>query len=160
MRHLLASAYALLSDSHKRKVIPLVLLLTLGSIFDFFSLASFLPVILLIINPEQSFIQSVVSQIPSDSWFHDPVHLGIGLTSFAMVITLIKTQLQVWITYKKASYAYAIANTLASDSMTRYLHYSYVNFSNTDYTHHMNRITNIPFIFANNIIITLTFSFS
>ena len=152
MRQLLITSYTLLSSYHKRKIIPLIVLLTLGSILDFFSLASFLPVVLLIIHPDQTLTHSWAYYAPKFS-VSDPINLAVGLTVGALVFTIIKTQTQVWITHKKATYAYAVATNLASNAISKFLESSYLKFTGLDYTRQMNRITDLPFTFANNIII-------
>ncbi len=152
MRQLLTHAYILISPAHKRNIVPLVLLLTLGSVLDFFSLASFLPVVLLIINPNQTLTQKWTYYFPPFTEV-DPTNLAIGLTAAALIFTIIKTQVQVWITYKKASYAYTVATNIASNAISKFLQSSYLKFVSTDYTRQMHRTSDLPFTFANNIII-------
>lgn len=153
MRKLFARAYNLLSDSDKRKIVPLVLLLAMGSLLDFFSLASFLPVIILTITAQQALPYSWLGNMYNVTGLHDPVNVAIGLTVFALLFILIKTQIQVWITFRKASYAYSVGADIASRSLTSYLNISYIQFSQSDYTREINRISNLPLTFANNIVI-------
>ena len=155
MLQLIRNAYRLLSDLHKRKIVPLLLQLTLGSALDFFSLASFLPVILLIIKPQQIAPYPWLNNLYSITGFEDPVYVAVSLTFAALFIILVKTQVQVWITYRKATYAYSAAADLASRALTRHFYISYVQFTQTDYAREINRIANIPLIFANNIIIPI-----
>lgn len=155
MLQLIRNAYRLLSDLHKRKIVPLLLQLTLGSALDFFSLASFLPVILLIIKPQQIAPYPWLNNLYNITGFDDPVYVAVSLTFFALLIILIKTQVQVWITYRKAAYAYSAAADLASRAMSHHFNISYVQFTQTDYAREINRIANIPLIFANNIIIPI-----
>ena len=155
MLQLIRNAYRLLSDLHKRKIVPLLLQLTMGSALDFFSLASFLPVILLIIKPQQIAPYPWLNYLYNITGFEDPVYVAVSLTFVALFIILIKTQVQVWITYCKAAFAYSAAADLASRALTRHFNISYTQFTQTDYAREINRIANIPLIFANNIIIPI-----
>ena len=155
MLQLISSAYRLLSDLHKRKIIPLLLQLTLGSALDFFSLASFLPVILLIIKPQQIAPYPWLNNLYNSTGFDDPVYVAVTFTFVAVFVILIKTRVQVWITYRKAAFAYSAAADLASRALTRHFNISYTQFTQTDYAREINRIANIPLIFANNIVIPI-----
>ncbi len=155
MRKLLAIAYTLISPSYKRKIISLILLLTSGSLLDFFSLASFLPVLLLIINPIQEVQYTWLSLVHTITGLNDPPYIAATLTVIALIFILIKTQIQVWITYRKAEFAYRIAADLASNTLTRYMNISYWQFTQVDFAHEVNRISNLPLIFANNILIPI-----
>ncbi len=153
MRQLLLNSYTLLSDSHKKKIIPQILLLTLGSLLDFFSLASFLPVIWLIINPQQTLTYSWLRNIYNIIGFDDPVYIAVLFTAVALFFIVLKTQIQIWISFRKASYAYNVGADLASRAMTHYLNISHIQFTQSDYSREVNRISNLPLIFANNIVI-------
>ena len=153
MLQLIRNAYRLLSDLHKRKIVPLLLQLTLGAALDFFSLASFLPVILLIIKPQQIAPYPWLNTLYDITGFEDPVYVAVSLTFAALFIILVKTRVQVWITYRKASYAYGVGSELASAAISQYFTLPYQKFASVDFAKELHRLSNVPLMFSNNIII-------
>jgi ABC-type multidrug transport system fused ATPase/permease subunit len=153
MPMLLKSVYKLIPEAQRSSGILVILLLTVGAFLDFFSLATFIPVFLLIVDP---------ARVDTYGWLHSFLKSisisGQGeaiafLTLAAIFFILVKTGIQSWVTYRKARYAYTLADHLASSALARYLAASYTKFTGADYTGEMNRISNLPLTFANNIII-------
>lgn len=153
MRSLLAHIYALIPSQHRPRILSIVFWLSIGAFLDFFSLATFIPVLLLIVDPVKASSHTWITNLSIFTSVANPAQAAIYLTVAALVFILLKTQIQAWITHRKARYAYAIANDLASSALARYLASSYTQFTNTDYTREMNRVSNLPLTFANNIII-------
>ena len=151
-RSILYRASDILLAQHRRKAPFIILLLSLSSLLDFVSLASFIPVVLLIIDPENTSVAQ---------WFPDwipirnmaPADLALTFTVLILIFIVLKTQFILWIARKKATYAYTISADLASLALTRYLTATFRKFTSTDYTKEMNRISNLPLMFANNIVI-------
>lgn len=152
-RNLIRQAFDLIPFSYKRKAPWLIFLLIIGSFFDLFSLASFIPLIVLVFDPLRITTNSYVAELQISTGLTNPVHLGIALTLVAMVLTLIKTQLNVWVTFRKASFAYHVAGDLASQALASFFQIPFRGYTGMDYTKEMNRISNLPLTFANNIII-------
>jgi ABC-type bacteriocin/lantibiotic exporter with double-glycine peptidase domain len=152
---ILFQAKAILLPSHKKKGVFIVMLLALSSLLDFISLASFLPIILLIINPEENAVSQWLINFFSLKENVSRSSLTLILTVAVLLFIVLKTQINVWITHKKAIHAYKISSDLASLALTQYLKSPYLKFTNTDYTREMNRISNLPLMFANNIVIPI-----
>jgi ATP-binding cassette, subfamily B, bacterial PglK len=150
-RGLLYRAKQILMPSHKTKAPFIIFLQSVSSLLDFISLASFLPVILLILNP----LHSTEAWIPKwiKVWATEPDDIGIVFTILILLFIILKIQINLWIAQRKATYAYEISADLASLALTKYLTSPYGKFTNTDYTKEMNRISNLPLMFANNILI-------
>ena len=146
---------ALIPESSKKRGAFVIFLLTMGSLLDLFSLASFLPLIILIVNPDRTINNKYFSNVYNLTGFEDPAYFAVALTIVALIIIFIKTQINIWITYKKASYAYGVASDFASRAMVKYLQIPYQKFANADYTNEMNRISNLPIVYANNYLIPL-----
>jgi ABC-type multidrug transport system fused ATPase/permease subunit len=149
---ILYKANEILMSSHKKKAPFIVFLLCVSSLLDFISLASFLPVILLILNPLHS------TEIPwMQNWnivgAIEPSYIAVIFTILILFFIILKTQINLRIARRKATYAYKISADLASLALTQYLTSPYCKFTNTDYTKEMNRISNLPLMFANNIVI-------
>jgi len=151
--HILHRANAILLPAHKRKGVSIILLLAISSLLDFISLASFLPIIFIIISPQQSKWSMWFNRFADLYENMNSSDLALIFTILVLVFILIKTQINVWITQKKAVHAYSISSDLASLALTHFLKSPYRKFANLDYTREMNRISNLPLMFANNIII-------
>jgi ABC-type bacteriocin/lantibiotic exporter with double-glycine peptidase domain len=147
------NAFSLIPEAHFRKGFFITLLVFLGSLLDLISVASFLPLILLLINPTALSSSIYATHFIPTSTLADPHQLAIILTAAVMVLIVLKTLINSWIAYRKASYAYTVAQDLAAEALNKYLTISYIEFSHTDYTREMNRISNLPLTFANNFII-------
>ncbi len=149
---LLYKANEILLPYHKRKAPVIILLLCISSLLDFISLAAFLPVVFLIINPAPSVVtQWLQNLIPVQSIA--PGDLAMIFTAVMIFVIIFKTQINLKIASRKASYAFKISADLASLALTQYLTSPYSKYASTDYTREMNRISNLPLMFANNIII-------
>lgn len=148
-------AVKLVPSEHKRGAFVLILFLVIGSILDLFSLASFIPIVVLAINTTQILPYSFLNKIQTFTGLDNPVHFGIALTLLAISLTLLKSKISTWVIFYKAKYAYGIASDLASQALANFFQIPFKDFSDIDYTKEMNRITNLPLTFANNFIIPL-----
>lgn len=134
--------------------------LALGSLLDLISLASFFPILLLIVNQDQSESHWLISYVYQVTHFKSASTLGIALILVVVFASVIKTIYQIWITHLKARFAYDISTELADRALTNYLQSSYWKFTVTDYSREINKISNFPLTFANNIIIPVGTLFS
>ncbi|MBT1698973.1 ABC transporter ATP-binding protein/permease [Fulvivirgaceae bacterium PWU4] len=152
-KNLLQHALGLIPRHQRKSGVLLILLLTLNALLDLFSLASFLPLIMIIIRPQQLSGDSLLHTLYRSSPFNDPVQFAIALTVIAVAFIFIKSAMSNWITLRKATYAYGAANQIAAGALSRYLSIPYNMFSQIDHTREMNRIATLPLTFANNFII-------
>jgi ATP-binding cassette, subfamily B, bacterial PglK len=153
MKNLLQHALGLVPGDQRKRGILLILLLTMSALLDLFSLASFLPLITIIIRPQQLSEDSFLRSVYSGSPFNDPVQFAIALAIAAIVFIFIKSLVINWVTARKAAYAYRIADRIASAALSRYQGIPYSDFSQSDHTREMNRIAALPLMFANNFVI-------
>lgn len=152
-KNLLQHALGLIPRHQRKSGVLLILLLTLNALLDLFSLASFLPLIMIIIRPQQLSGDSLLHTLYRSSPFSDPVQFAIALTVIAIAFIFIKSAVSNRITLRKATYAYGAANQIAAGALSRYLSIPYNMFSQIDHTREMNRIATLPLTFANNFII-------
>jgi len=131
----------------------LVLLLAFAAILDIFSLASFLPMIVLIIKPEQLSSNLYLSGLYRFSGIIDPNTFAVVLTLLAVTLIIIKTRIIIWVTYRKARFGYDVAQHLVTSEFSKFLSSPFTRFAGSDYARELNRITNLPLVFSNNIII-------
>lgn len=121
------------------------------SLLDFFSLAAFLPLIVMIVDPEQgeTGLLKFLFETTELSGYAD-IH---GLILFIVIFFLLKLMMNSWITYRKARFAYRAGNRIAANAMEQFFLRPYTRFMNIDFTEEMNKICNLPVMFSNNIII-------
>src|SRR4051812_30955334 len=108
MRSILEQAFRLLTSQQKRKGAVIVMLLVVCSLLDFFSLAFFLPVILVLLQPELIQKNLVLHEMYVGFDFLSRTQFAITLTIGVFIFILIKTLINRWVTLKKATFAYAV----------------------------------------------------
>ena len=155
-KNIFIRAYHLIPPTHRKKGIWIVSLLVINSFLDFFSIAFFVPLILLIINPSfvssNAFAGALYSFLGMESIKSFIIYLTLGV----LVFVLVKNIFSVWIARIKINYAFEIAHSLSSRAISNYMEISFADFSHVDFTRELNRIANYPLSFANNIIVPIT----
>jgi ABC-type bacteriocin/lantibiotic exporter with double-glycine peptidase domain len=146
----------LLTTRERRGGAKVILLLALQSVFDFFSVASFLPLIVLIINPEN--IDRLKSVAYIFEYFRFANHSQFIVTAAIVVaiFTLLKNLFSIWVTHIKSSYAYRVGFNLSNRALDQYLNIKFSDFVKTDYATEVNRLLNFPITFSNHILLPLT----
>lgn len=122
--------------------------LFLGSLLDLISLATLFPLLLLVTDGNSDWIQ----QIPI-GFQADRTRLGIGIVIAFLLLTVVKAGYYQWITQKKAAYAYRVGASIAHTQMQHFFALQYQQYSSKDYSNEMNRLSNLPLVFANNAIV-------
>lgn len=149
----LFQAYKLLNPLQRRRGVGIVLLLVVNSLLDFFSLAFFLPVIFLLINPGAVEANPVFRQAYQYFGFRDLPSFAVAITSVVFVFIVLKTLINGWITRRKAAYAYGIGCDMASRAVGRFLGIPYEKFTLITLSNEVNVMASLPLVFANNILI-------
>jgi ABC-type multidrug transport system fused ATPase/permease subunit len=153
MKRILYQAFGLLSTKHKRNGASIIILLVLGSLLDFFSLAFFLPVILVLIQPQLIEKNLLLHEFYQGFDFLSTSQFNITLITGVFIFLVAKTLINQWITFRKASFAYAVASDLATRTADSYFARTYLEFSEIDFSKEVNRMVSAPLAFSNNIII-------
>jgi ABC-type multidrug transport system fused ATPase/permease subunit len=128
----------------------------LNAILDFFSIAFFIPLISLIVNP--SFVSSneIASHIYYFLGFQKERDFILFFTVCLFAFILLKNLISLWIARYKVRYAFKVGQYFCDKAVFNYLQKSFLDFSRVDFTRELNRITNYPFAFSNNILIPFT----
>jgi ATP-binding cassette, subfamily B, bacterial PglK len=148
-----ARILSLLDPAQKKRGMFIVILLVICAFLDFLSLAFFLPVILILISPSVTDSPGLIASLQKFSGLNSDRDFIIAMIIGSLLFILIKNKINVWITSRKARFAYSVANHLSMNAVRRYLNFTYADYAKTDRSQELNRITNIPLMFANNIII-------
>jgi ATP-binding cassette, subfamily B, bacterial PglK len=145
---LLANSYRLLSNFHKKKSISIVLMLSFISALDFLSIASFLPIIFLTVDGTNVgwMIPEILQSYPQQS-------IIISVTLAFLMFMIIKNLLIVYMSRVRGEFVFGISADLSNRAIESHLSNGYPSFVNTDVGQQINRISNQPLVFANNIIL-------
>ncbi len=154
-KDILRPLLSFLNQRDKKSGLGVVALMMLNALLDFFSLASFLPLIFLLVNPNFISSNKQINAIYTVFGFTSPSWFIIAFTGCILTFVVFKNSITLWITRAKANYCFTMGSSLSSRMLTLYLEMSYLKFTQSDYTKELNRIANLPIAFANNIIMPL-----
>lgn len=145
----------MLNPDEKKKGAWVTVLMVLSAILDFFSLASFLPLFVLLVNPEFTSTNKYAALLYDTFGFSSPTVFIGAIAVTVLILMLLKNALALWITRTKASYTFTLGSHLSSRMLSKYTSISYLRFTQLDHTKELNRIANLPVAFANNIIMPI-----
>jgi ATP-binding cassette, subfamily B, bacterial PglK len=154
-RPILYAALDVLSDFHKKKGIFIILMLIMNSTAEFFTVVSFLPVIFLVINPDVMASNEVALKIGKMFNVTSPTEFILFVTSGVMIFVLVKTIVTVFTSRVRANYIFSIGQDLSNRALENFMECGHQYFVSADYSKEINRISNQPLIFSNNIILPL-----
>ncbi|MFZ6013764.1 MAG: ABC transporter ATP-binding protein [Bacteroidota bacterium] len=151
----ITQAWSMLSLSQKRKGTATVGLLVIQSLLDFFSVASFLPLVFLILRPEFVTTQATLKAVYNFFGFTSSAYFVAAVAGGILLFIISKSIVSLWISRAKAQYVFNIGRDLSNRAFGRYLQLEYPGFSDADHARELNRIANQPLTFANNIILPM-----
>jgi ATP-binding cassette, subfamily B, bacterial PglK len=152
-KSILSEAFLLIPGSSRKEGMWVVVLLVFSALLDLFSIAAFFPLLLVVTDQQQLGGDTPLADLYRLSSLNNPVYFSVLITLSVMMVIVLKTIINNYVTRRKAVYAYRTAQHLGSMTMHKYMQTSYVQFSKLDYTSEMNRISNLPLKYANNFII-------
>lgn len=154
-RNIILPLFRFLSWENKKRGLWVVLLMVLNALLDFFSLASFIPLLFLLVNPSVISSNRYLKEIYALFNFASPNWFIISCTIGVLIFTVFKNILVFWITRSKANYCFSTGSELCARMLSYYIESSYFSFLQYDFSKELNRIANQPVAFANNIIMPL-----
>lgn len=155
-RTILLSLAKVLNDKQRRDGLRVAFLMCLNAVLDFFNLALFLPLIVLVVSPEYIKTNTSLYDLYTFLQCSSPARFIVYMTAGVLTLTLLKNILSQWITQYKARYIFNIGSELSQRMLSRYAELDYINFTTGDFSRELNRITNLPLAFANNIVMPMT----
>jgi ATP-binding cassette, subfamily B, bacterial PglK len=144
---ILQPLFGLLHSRDKKKGIWIVALTVLNALLDYFSLASFLPIIFLITSPDFITSNKYAIEVYTTFDFNSPVSFIVAVTFAVLIFTVIKNVISVWISKSRANFIFTIGFTISKQKLSQYLEISFLEFTKKDFTRELNRIANIPLAF-------------
>ena len=145
----------MLNPVEKRKGVWIIALMVLNALLDFFSLASFLPLFVLLINPGFISTNKYAGLLYNTFGFSSPTWFIGALAIIVLILTLLKNLVALWITRSKAAYTFTLGSHMSSRMLHKYMAVGYIKFTQLDFSKELNRIANLPIAFANNIIMPI-----
>jgi ABC-type multidrug transport system fused ATPase/permease subunit len=149
-------AYSILTSQQRKQGLVVVTLLVFQSLLDFFSIASFLPLIFLIVNPDFIETNTFLNDVYVNSGFTSTSAFIITVATIILLFTLVKGLSGFWITRTKANFIFDVGAQLSSRALSRYVSLGYPAFSEADFAKEQNTVLNQPITFANGIILPIT----
>jgi ABC-type multidrug transport system fused ATPase/permease subunit len=145
-----------LLDKHQRiNGVWISVLLFIQSLLDLFSVASFLPIIFIILNPDSIQTNQYINRLYSLFAFNDYSSFVIWSCIVVAILVLVKNLISLMISQVKARYVFNVGKTLSNNAIERYLNISYAEFSKANFSIEINRILNHPITFANHIVLPM-----
>lgn len=152
----LIKIYQLLPQAYRRKGLWVIILMMLNAFLDFFSIASFIPLIFLVVKPDFITNNKITSVIYDIFGFTSPTSFIVVLTTGILLFMLVKNLINSWIANVRIKFAFEISHHLSGRVIADYMRMPFSQFSQTDFTGELNRIVNHPLSYANNIIVPIT----
>src|SRR5688572_25476808 len=149
MKEILQKAFSLLNASQKKRGLMIIGLLVFQSLLDFFSIASFLPLVFLIINPGFIISNKILASAYTYFSFSSSTNFIIAIAVLVLVFTIIKAVIGYGINRVKARFAFGVGAELSGRAMEYYLASGYLRFSEADFSREVTRINSHPITFAN-----------
>jgi ATP-binding cassette, subfamily B, bacterial PglK len=151
-----SKAFSILTRGQRSRGLLVIALLVFQSLLDFFSIASFLPLIFLIVNPDFVQANSTLHDVYLYFGFSDTASFIIAIATLILAFTLLKGLSGFWITRMKADFIFQVGAELSSKALSRYVSLGYPAFSEADFAKEQNTVLNQPITFANSIILPIT----
>jgi ATP-binding cassette, subfamily B, bacterial PglK len=145
-----------LTPDQQKKGFLIIVLMGFNAILDFFSIASFLPLMALVIDPSSARSNPTINDLYSFFEFTSHATFITTITIGVLLFVVVKNVISLWIARVKASYAFNIRSDISSRTISAYLSSSFSEFTHKDFTKELHKITSHPLAFANNIILSLT----
>jgi ABC-type multidrug transport system fused ATPase/permease subunit len=127
----------------------------LNSILDFLSIASFLPLIVVIIHPNVVATNDLANEVSRMLNLRGSGELTLVVACAIVAFVLIKTVLSIFISRIRAGYVFGIGRDLTNRALAAFMASDYGVFVNSDHSKEINKISNQPLIFSNNVILPL-----
>lgn len=148
-------AYRILTSEEKRRGIQILTLMVINAILDFFSVATLLPIIFLLVKPDILQSNPIVFALFKGAGFSNPSHFIIASALVLVFFSLVKNIVSLFIAKRKAKYCFTLGSDLSARVLINFMNAPYTDYVHNDYSKEINRIANVPVAFANNIILPL-----
>jgi ATP-binding cassette, subfamily B, bacterial PglK len=152
MKELIRIGLRLLTSRERRKMAFIFLASFIGSVLDLFSLAVFLPVVLMVTSQsDYNSLTAIYDRLPGLT----VAQINISIIVLALSAMYFKTRYHVWLSQRRALFSYNVAARIAFQSLHNFWSLPYPDYATRSHSDEMNRINNLPLMYANNFMIPL-----
>ncbi len=151
---------SLLNRNQKWRGIIIVILLLINSFLDVFTIASVLPLVVLLLNPQFILSNKFLKSIYDIIGFNSSTDFFIAATCIVIVLFIIKNIVSYFIFHYQSKYAFSVSARLSKNMIDHFYTLPYLTITNSDTSIYLNRIVNIPASFVSNILLSLFTIFS
>jgi len=151
---------SLLNRSQKWGGIIIVILLLINSFLDVFTIASVLPLVVLLLSPQFILSNKFLKSIYDIIGFNSSTDFFIAATCIVILLFIIKNIVSYFIFHYQSKYAFSVSARLSKNMIDHFYTLPYLTITNSDTSIYLNRIVNIPASFVSNILLSLFTIFS
>jgi ATP-binding cassette, subfamily B, bacterial PglK len=151
---------SLLNHTQKLRGMFIIILLLINAFLDVFSIASILPLVALLLNPELIQSNKLLKSFYDIIGFNNSTDFFILITSIVIVLFIIKNTISYSIYHYQSKYAFSVSADLSRNMLDHFYTLPYLTVTHTDTSIYLNRIVNIPASFVTNILLSLLTIFS
>ena len=151
---------SLLNRNQKWRGIIIVVLLLINSFLDVFTIASVLPLVVLLLNPQFILSNKFLKSIYDIIGFNSSTDFFIAATCIVIVLFIIKNIVSYLIFHYQSKYAFSVSARLSKNMIDHFYTLPYLTITNSDTSIYLNRIVNIPAAYVSNILLSLFTIFS
>jgi len=151
---------SLLNQAQKLRGMFIIILLLINAFLDVFSIASVLPLVALLLNPELILSNKLLKSFYDITGFNNSTDFFILITSTVIVLFIIKNIISYSIYRYQSKYAFSVSAEFSRNMLDHFYTLPYLSITNTDTSIYLNRIVNIPASFVTNILLSLLTIFS
>ncbi len=151
---------SLLNHTQKLRGMFIIILLLINAFLDVFSIASILPLVALLLNPELIQSNKLLKLFYDMTGFNNSTDFFILITSTVIVLFIIKNIISYFIYHYQSKYAFSVSAELSRIMLDHFYTLPYLSVTHTDTSIYLNRIVNIPASFVTNILLSLLTIFS
>ncbi|MCZ6702852.1 MAG: ABC transporter ATP-binding protein [Ignavibacteria bacterium] len=151
---------SLLNRSQKWGGIIIVILLLINSFLDVFTIASVLPLVVLLLSPQFILSNKFLKSIYDIIGFNSSTDFFIAATCIVILLFIIKNIVSYFIFHYQSKYAFSVSARLSKNMIDHFYTLPYLTITNSDTSIYLNRIVNTPASYVSNILLSLFTIFS
>ena len=150
----------LLNKAQKLRGMLVIILLLINAFLDVFSIASVIPLVALLLNPELIQSNKFLKSFYDITGLSNSTDFFVMITCVVIVLFIVKNITSYLIYRYQSKYAFDISAGLSRNMLDHFYTLSFLSITNTDTSIVLNRIVNVPASFVTNILLSLLTIFS
>jgi ATP-binding cassette, subfamily B, bacterial PglK len=150
----------LLNKAQKLRGIFVIIFLLINAFLDVFSIASVIPLVALLLNPELIQSNKLLKSFYDITGLSNSTDFFILITCVVIVLFIVKNIISYLIYRYQSRYAFGVSAGLSRNTLDHFYTLPFLSITNADTSIYLNRIVNVPASFVTNILLSLLTIFS